>query len=135
MRLALADARLPPEAVDYINAHGTSTPTNDPEEVAAVKAVFGAHASRLCMSSTKGVTGHLLGAAGGVEAVFCARALAAGVVPPTAHLDEVDPDCAGVDLVPRVAQERRLRVAMSNGFGFGGTNAVLVFQAFDGASA
>lgn len=133
MRLALADARLSPDAVDYINAHGTSTPTNDPEEVAAVKAVFGAHAARLCMSSTKGVTGHLLGAAGGLEAIFCARALAEGRVPPTAHLDEVDPDCVGIDLVPRVAQERPLRVAMSNGFGFGGTNAVLVFRRFDEA--
>ncbi len=127
MRLALRAARLEPEAIDYINAHGTSTPANDPEEVAAVKSVFGDHALAVMMSSTKGTTGHLLGAAGGLEAVATVKALCTGIVPPTANLENPDPAC-DLDHVPLQAREASLQHAMSNGFGFGGTNAVLVFS-------
>lgn len=127
MRLALKAARLDPDAIDYINAHGTSTPANDPEEVAAVKTVFGDHARSVWMSSTKGTTGHLLGAAGGLEAVATVKALCTGVVPPTANLENPDPAC-DLDHVPLQAREATLQHAMSNGFGFGGTNAVLVFS-------
>ncbi len=129
MRLALKAARLAPSDIGYINAHGTSTPANDPEEVEAVKSVFGDHARSLMMSSTKGTTGHLLGAAGGLEAVATVKALASGVVPPTANLDAPDPRC-DLDHVPLVAREVRVEHAVSNGFGFGGTNAVLVFSRF-----
>lgn len=132
MRRALASARLPVEAVDYINAHGTSTPANDPAETAAIRTAFGAHADRLVVSSTKGVTGHLLGAAGGLEAVATVKALHTGIVPPTANLWEPDPEC-DLDYVPREAREVRPRVALSNAFGFGGTNAVLVFRRWEGA--
>ena len=127
MRLALKAARLDPEAIDYINAHGTSTPANDPEEVTAVKTVFGDHARSVWMSSTKGTTGHLLGAAGGLEAVATVKALHTGIVPPTANLENPDPAC-DLDHVPLHAREARVQHAMSNGFGFGGTNAVLVFS-------
>ena len=129
MTLALANARLDPSAVVYVNAHGTSTPMNDPAEVQAVRSVFGAHADRLMVSSTKGVTGHLLGAAGGVEAVATVKAIHHGIVPPTAHLHHPDPAC-DLDHVPNEAREARVSVAVSNGFGFGGTNAVLVFREF-----
>ena len=140
MRMALEDARLAPGDIDYVNAHGTSTPHGDIEEARAVAAVFGDHATgsdrpaneRLWMSSTKGCTGHLLGGAGGVEAAFSALALERGVVPPTANLETVDPACPNIDLVPREARERRIRRAMSNSFGFGGTNASLVLGRFDG---
>ncbi len=131
MRLALRSAGLAPEDVDYINAHGTSTPVNDPAEVEAVKAVFGDHARSLLMSSTKGVTGHLLGAAGGLEAVLTVKALQHGIAPPTATLETPDPAC-DLDHVAGTARETPLRVALSNAFGFGGTNAVLVFRRFDG---
>ena len=131
MRNALKSARLDPDAVDYINAHGTSTPVNDPAEVAAIRTVFGAHAERLMVSSTKSVTGHLLGAAGGLEAVLTVRAISDDVVPPTATLENPDPDC-DLDHVPREARNAKVRVAMSNAFGFGGTNAVLVFRKFSG---
>lgn len=127
MRLALKAARLDPSAIGYVNAHGTSTPANDPEEVEAVKAVFGDHARRLMMSSTKGTTGHLLGAAGGLEAVATVMALSTGWVPPTANLENPDPRC-DLDHVPLEAREAKVLHAMSNGFGFGGTNAVLVFS-------
>ena len=126
MRRALQSAGMNPEDVDYVNAHGTSTPANDPAETAAIRAVFGPHADRLCVSSTKGVTGHLLGAAGGIEAVATCKALWHGVVPPTANLDHPDPEC-DLDCVPLVARDRPIRAAISNGFGFGGTNAVLLF--------
>jgi 3-oxoacyl-[acyl-carrier-protein] synthase II len=140
MRQALADASLAPSAIDYVNAHGTSTKAGDLEEARAVAAVFGEHAvgttepaaERLWMSSTKGCTGHLLGGAGAVEAAFTALALERGVVPPTANLDQVDPECPKIDLVPREARQRRIRAAMSNSFGFGGTNASLVLGRFDG---
>jgi 3-oxoacyl-[acyl-carrier-protein] synthase II len=127
MRLALKAARLDPTSIDYVNAHGTSTPANDPEEVEAVKTVFGDHARSLLMSSTKGTTGHLLGAAGGLEAVATVKALATGIVPPTANLENPDPRC-DLDHVPLEARDAQLRHAISNGFGFGGTNAVLVFS-------
>ncbi len=128
MAAALRSGGLAPGDIDYINAHGTGTPMNDPAECAAIRRVFGSAADQLCVSSTKGVTGHLLGAAGGVEAVASVCALRDGVVPPTAHLDDIDPAC-DLDLVPLVARPRRLRAAMSNAFGFGGTNAVVVFGA------
>lgn len=130
MRLALANGKVDPQEVDYINAHGTSTPVNDPAEVAAIKTVFGDHARSLMVSSTKSVTGHLLGAAGGLEAVLTVRAMREGLVPPTATLRDPDPAC-DLDHVPGLAREARVRVAVSNAFGFGGTNAVLVFRSLD----
>jgi 3-oxoacyl-[acyl-carrier-protein] synthase II len=128
MRRALQDAGLAPEDVDYINAHGTATPTGDPVEVTAVKSVFGEHAHRLMMSSTKSMTGHLLGAAGGLEAVITALVLARGVVPPTINLDNADPRC-DLDFVPHQARTRSVRAAVSNSFGFGGHNATLALKA------
>jgi 3-oxoacyl-[acyl-carrier-protein] synthase II len=131
MRRALQVAGLSPSDVDYINAHGTSTPTNDPTETAAIRAVFGTHADRLAISSTKGATGHLLGAAGGVEAVATAMALHTGIVPPTANLRNPDPAC-DLDYVPLEARRAMPRVALSNAFGFGGTNASLAFRRWEG---
>ena len=127
---ALRDAGLNPDAVDYINAHGTSTPAGDKIESDAAKAVFGDHAARLAMSSTKSMTGHLLGAAGGVEAIFTILAIRDQVAPPTINLDEAEPGC-DLNYVPHVAQERRIRVALSNSFGFGGTNGTVIFRALD----
>jgi 3-oxoacyl-[acyl-carrier-protein] synthase II len=128
MRRALADARLPGDQVGYINAHGTSTPAGDPIEVTAVKTVFADHARRLWMGSTKSMTGHLLGAAGGLEAVVCALVLQRGVVPPTINLETPDPQC-DIDLVPNTARNAKLKAVMSNSFGFGGHNVSLVMQA------
>ncbi|MFO0624868.1 MAG: hypothetical protein U0325_04570 [Polyangiales bacterium] len=127
MRAALDDAGVAPEAVGYINAHGTSTPLGDAQESEAIRAVFGAHAGALAVSSTKSMTGHLLGAAGGVEAAFTALALARGVLPPTINLDVADPRC-DLDYVPHVAREVRVQHALSNAFGFGGTNVSLLFS-------
>ncbi len=126
MRLALADAGLAPEAVDTLNAHATGTPAGDPVEAHAIRSVFGAHVERLAVSATKSMTGHLLGAAGAVEAIFCVRALETGLLPPTIHLRSPDPDCA-LDHVGPEARKCDARVALSNSFGFGGTNASLVF--------
>jgi 3-oxoacyl-[acyl-carrier-protein] synthase II len=126
MRNALRSARLPADSIDYINAHGTSTPLGDEIELGAVKRLFGDHAYRLAMSSTKSAIGHLLGAAGSVEAIFAILALRDGVVPPTLNLDNPSPAC-DLNLVPKTAQERRVRYALSNSFGFGGTNATLIF--------
>ena len=131
MNVALASARLRPEDVDYINAHGTSTPQNDVSETQAIKRTFGDHAYKLEVSSTKSVTGHMLGAAGGAEAVASVMALHTGVVPPTAHLETPDPAC-DLDYVPRVARQSNPRVVLSNSFGFGGTNATLVFRKWEG---
>ena len=124
---ALKDAGIRPEEVEYINAHGTSTPAGDPAEVRAVKSVFGDHARRLMMSSTKSMTGHLLGAAGGLEAVVTALVLARGVVPPTINLDKPDPQC-DLDFVPNQARQRPVRAALSNSFGFGGHNVTLALK-------
>ncbi len=131
MALALRSAQISADAVDYINAHGTSTPQNDVSETQAIKTVFGDHAKRVLVSSTKGVTGHLLGAAGGVEAVASVMALHTGIVAPTANLVEPDPEC-DLDYVPREARMARPKIAISNSFGFGGVNATLVFRRFEG---
>jgi 3-oxoacyl-[acyl-carrier-protein] synthase II len=130
-RTALKDARIDPSAIGYINAHGTSTDLNDKNETTAVKAVFGEHARKLAMSSTKSMTGHTLGAAGGIEAGITALALARGVLPPTTNYETPDPDC-DLDYVPNHAREQRVDVAMSNSFGFGGTNAALIMARYKG---
>ncbi len=129
MRLALQSAGMNPEDVGYINAHGTSTPFNDANETKAIKAVFGAHARKVAVSSTKSMTGHMLGAAGGAEAVVAVQTLLRGVIPPTINYATPDPDC-DLDYVPNQAREQRVDAVMSNSFGFGGTNAVLVFKRF-----
>ncbi len=133
MRLALRDAGVDPRDVDYVNAHATSTPAGDEQEALAIKAVFGQHATDggLWVSATKSMTGHLLGAAGGLEAAITVLALQHGVVPPTINLEEPDPECEGLELVPAAARERKLRHAISNSFGFGGTNVTLVLRAAD----
>jgi 3-oxoacyl-[acyl-carrier-protein] synthase II len=127
MRMALKDAGLSPEQVGYVNTHGTSTPQGDVAECQAISRVFGAAADKVCISSTKSMTGHMLGAAGGAEAVFSVLALHRGVIPPTINVEEQDPECK-LDVVPNVAREKRLDAVMSNSFGFGGTNAVVVFK-------
>ena len=131
MRLALRSGGIEPWEVDYINAHGTSTPYNDATETQAIKRVFGEHAARLAVSSTKSMTGHLLGACGGVEAAYSALALHHGIIPPTINYEEPDPAC-DLDYVPNVARRVPIRVVMSNSFGFGGTNACLVFRKWEG---
>ncbi|MBU0515482.1 MAG: beta-ketoacyl-ACP synthase II [Proteobacteria bacterium] len=131
MRMAVDDAGLNPEDVDYINAHGTSTGLNDKVETLAVRRVFGDHAYQLAISSTKSMTGHLLGGAGGVEAVFTVMTLHSGVMPPTINYETPDPDC-DLDYVPNQAREGDVRIALSNTYGFGGTNAVLAFKRFTG---
>ncbi len=127
MQAALKNAGVDPEAVDYINAHGTSTPAGDKAEVLAVKRAFGDHAYKLAMSSTKSMTGHLLGAAGGVEAVFTVLSIRDQVAPPTINIQTPDPEC-DLDFVPGSAREMKIDVALSNSFGFGGTNGTLVFS-------
>ncbi len=127
MRNALANAGLNADAVDYVNAHGTSTPLGDVAEAMAVKNAFGDHAKKLMVSSTKSMTGHLLGAAAGIEAIFTILALKHGVIPPTINLHKQDP-AVDLDLVPNIARQKRVSVVMSNSFGFGGTNSTLVFQ-------
>ena len=130
MGMALRDAGLNPEDIDYINAHGTSTPLNDKCETLAIKTVFKEHAYKLAVSSTKSMTGHALGAAGGLEAAFTVLALHNGIMPPTVNLQKPGPDC-DLDYVPNTAREVRIRTAMSNSFGFGGTNGVVVFRRFE----
>jgi len=127
MRMALKNAGVNPEQVSYINAHGTSTPMNDLYETMAVKTVFGDYAKKVNISSTKSMTGHLLGAAGGVEAVFTCMAMDKGIIPPTINYTEPDPEC-DLDYVPNTARQARVDYAMSNNFGFGGTNASLLFK-------
>ncbi|MEJ9212764.1 beta-ketoacyl-ACP synthase II [Bacillus smithii] len=130
MKKALQDAGLKPEDIDYINAHGTSTPYNDKFETAAIKTVFGEHAYRLAVSSTKSMTGHLLGAAGGVEAIITVLSIKNDIMPPTINLETKDPDC-DLDYVPHEARKQTVRAAISNSFGFGGHNATIVFQKYE----
>jgi 3-oxoacyl-[acyl-carrier-protein] synthase II len=130
MNSALRDAELNPEDIDYINAHGTSTPQNDVNETRAIKEVFKSHAYETPVSSTKSMTGHLLGAAGGIEAAFTSLALYHGILPPTINLDDPDPEC-DLDYIPHEAREVPIKVALSNSFGFGGTNVTLAFRRFD----
>jgi 3-oxoacyl-[acyl-carrier-protein] synthase II len=127
MRLALADAGIGPARVDYLNAHATSTPAGDLAEARAIRAVFGRHVERLPVSATKSMTGHLLGAAGALQALFCVRSLETGILPPTINLDHPDPECA-LDHVANQARRARPQIALSNSFGFGGTNASLVLS-------
>jgi 3-oxoacyl-[acyl-carrier-protein] synthase II len=127
MKMALKNAGVNPELVNYINAHGTSTPFNDLNESLAIKSVFGDHTSKLMVSSTKSMTGHLLGAAGGLEAVFCCLAMEKGIVPPTINYEEPDPEC-DLDYVPNTARDATIEYSMSNSLGFGGTNATLLFK-------
>jgi len=131
MVAALKDADVQPEMVGYINAHGTSTPLNDKNETAALKSVFGDHAYKLSISSTKSMTGHLLGGAGGIEAVAAALAIHSGVLPPTINYDTPDPDC-DLDYIPNVARTQQVEVAVSNNSGFGGHNAVIVMRRYTG---
>ena len=131
MRQALRSAGIAPEAVGYINAHGTSTPAGDLAETRAIKTAFGEAAYRIPVSSTKSMTGHLLGAAGGIEAIFTILALRDQVLPPTINLDEPDEEC-DLDYVPHTAREAKVDIAISNSFGFGGTNSTLIFKRFSG---
>ena len=131
MRMALRSAGLNPSDISYINAHGTSTPQGDTAETLAIKTVFGEHARKVAVSSTKGATGHLLGAAGGVEMALCVKALECGVAPPTINLDNPDPEC-DLDYVPNAAREMEINAIMNNSFGFGGHNACVVARRFKG---
>jgi 3-oxoacyl-[acyl-carrier-protein] synthase II len=131
MRLALEDAQLDPGRIEYINAHGTSTKLNDLSETAAIKTVFGEAAYDIPVSSTKSMTGHMLGAAGAVEALFCVKAIEDQVLPPTINYETPDPDC-DLDYVPNHPRPKGLQVAMSNSFGFGGHNATLILGKVDG---
>jgi 3-oxoacyl-[acyl-carrier-protein] synthase II len=131
MEIALKDARINYDQVDYINAHGTSTPLNDLSETMAMKTVFKERAGKIAVSSTKSMTGHLLGAAGGVEAIYSILAINRGVIPPTINYETPDPEC-DLDYVPNTPREAKVRVVMSNSFGFGGTNATLIFREFRG---
>jgi 3-oxoacyl-[acyl-carrier-protein] synthase II len=129
MSMAIEDAGLKPEDVDYINAHGTSTQLNDLSETKAIKALFGEHAYNLAISSTKSMTGHLLGGTGGIEAVYSVLTIKHGIIPPTINYETPDPEC-DLDYVPNQARKASVNVAMSNSFGFGGTNSSLLFKAF-----
>ncbi len=131
MRMALEDGGLLPEDIDYINAHGTSTPLNDVVETRAIKTVFGSHAFKLAVSSSKSMTGHMLGGAGGIESVFLALSIRDQVIPPTVNLENPDPEC-DLDYVPGRARKTKIGATLSNSFGFGGTNAVLAMKRFAG---
>ena len=128
MRAALANAGIAPEDVGYVNAHGTSTPANDRAETQAIKEVFGKHAYKLMVSSTKSMTGHLFGAAGALEAIVCVLALRDGCIPPTINYDKPDPEL-DLDYVPNTARAAKVQVALSNSMGLGGTNGSLIFRA------
>jgi len=131
MRAALKSAGLQPSQVDYVNAHGTSTPHGDEVETLAIKRCFGEHAKKMAVSSTKSMTGHLLGAAGGLEAGITALAVYHQIAPPTINQDSPDPEC-DLDYIPNVKRALPIQYALSNSFGFGGTNAALLFKRFDG---
>jgi 3-oxoacyl-[acyl-carrier-protein] synthase II len=131
MANALADASLNPSQIDYLNAHATSTPLGDKAETIAMKRAFGEHAKRMAVSSTKSMTGHLLGAAGVVEAIFSILALRDQVAPPTTNYHTPDPDC-DLDYVPNTPRQMKIETALSNSFGFGGTNGSLIFRRFNG---
>jgi len=130
MRMAIRDAGIEAADIDYINAHGTSTPVGDKSEIAAIKTVFGEHASSVMVNSTKSMTGHLLGAAGGLEAIISALVIGHGVVPPTINVDNQDPEC-DLDVVPNEARQAKVDIAMSNSFGFGGHNATLILKRYE----
>jgi len=132
MENALQDAGLSPESVDYINAHGTSTPLGDVAECKAIKDLFGQHSEKLLVSSTKSMTGHLLGAAGAVEAIFSIQSLMNNIAPPTINLDDPEEGC-DLDFVPNEAREAPINTVLSNSFGFGGTNATIIFQSLSAA--
>jgi 3-oxoacyl-[acyl-carrier-protein] synthase II len=129
MQAAMKNAGVTPGDIDYVNAHGTSTPVGDGIECTAIKRMFANCLGTMSMSSTKSAIGHLLGAAGAVEAVYTAMAIKTGVLPPTLNLENVSEACQGIDLVPKTAKEKKVRVAVSNSFGFGGTNASLILKA------
>jgi 3-oxoacyl-[acyl-carrier-protein] synthase II len=129
MQIALRKAGIRPDEIDYINAHGTSTPLNDKSETMAIKTVFGQHAYRMPISSTKSMMGHLIGAAGAIEAIICVLTIQRGVIPPTINLTNPDPDC-DLDYVPHVSRQQKVRTALSNSFGFGGHNSVLVLREY-----
>jgi 3-oxoacyl-[acyl-carrier-protein] synthase II len=131
MRLALKDAKAAPADFDYVNAHGTSTPAGDINETNAIKEVFGEQARKLAVSSTKSMTGHLLGAAGGIESVVTVLTIARGMIHPTINYETPDPEC-DLDCVPNTARKAEVRMALTNSFGFGGTNASLIFKRFEG---
>ncbi len=131
MRMALRNAGLNPEDISYINAHGTSTPQGDIAETQAIKTVFGAHARKLAVSSTKGATGHMLGAAGAVEMIVCAKAIETGTVPPTINYQVPDPEC-DLDYVPNTARQMKVEAVLNNSFGFGGHNASILAKKFAG---
>lgn len=130
MKMALDDAGMQPDEIDYINAHGTSTEYNDKFETSAIKSVFGEHAYKLAISSTKSMTGHLLGAAGAVEAIFSVKAIEEGIIPPTINYQTPDPDC-DLDYVPNESRKQKVHAVLSNSLGFGGHNATLIFKAFE----
>jgi 3-oxoacyl-[acyl-carrier-protein] synthase II len=129
MKVAIKDAGMNTTDIDYINAHGTSTQLNDLYEAQAIKTIFGEHAYKLLISSTKSMTGHMLGGTGGVEAIFSILALQKGIIPPTINLEDPDEEC-NLDFVPKVARHKEINTAMSNSFGFGGVNAVLVLKKY-----
>ena len=130
MKMALEDAGMQPEEIDYINAHGTSTEYNDKYETMAIKTVFGDHAYKLAISSTKSMTGHLLGAAGAVEAIFSVKAIEEGIIPPTINYKTPDPEC-DLDYVPNESRKQQVNTVLSNSLGFGGHNATLIFKAYE----
>jgi 3-oxoacyl-(acyl-carrier-protein) synthase len=131
MKAALRDAGMPAGEIDYINAHGTSTLLNDLYELQAIRTVFGECARLPAVSSTKSMTGHMLGGAGGVEAIFSVKAIADGILPPTINLEQPDPESADFDFVPQTARSQGVRTVMTNSFGFGGANAVLIFTKYE----
>jgi 3-oxoacyl-[acyl-carrier-protein] synthase II len=131
MRMALKHARLNPEDIDYINAHGTSTPAGDVCETDAIKTVFGDYAYKVAVSSTKGATGHMLGAAGAIETIICSKTMEKNILPPTINLDNPDPKC-DLDYVPNIAREKKINTFVNNSFGFGGHNATVIGRRFDG---